>query len=171
MMASQDLVEENNYSGNEGPHRSGQRSARLGRAGIWVLVLGLLGFVAWAAVAPLDEGVPTSGQVTIDTKRKAVQHLQGGIVSEVLVREGDEVQEGQVLMRLDDAATRASYESVRQRYLSLRATEARLLAEQLGQERIDMHPDVKVAQDDPNIRRQVEAQAHLFDTRRLGLKA
>jgi protease secretion system membrane fusion protein len=92
-------------------------------------------------------------------------------VSEVLVREGDEVKEGQVLMRLDDAATRANYESVRQRYLSLRATEARLIAEQLGRDAIDVHPDVKAAQDDPFIRRQLEAQTHLFETRRLGLKA
>jgi protease secretion system membrane fusion protein len=135
------------------------------------LALGLIGAVVWAAFAPLDEGVPTSGQVAIDTKRKTLQHLQGGIVSEVLVREGEEVKEGQVLMRLDDAATRANYESVRQRYLSLRATEARLIAEQLGRDAIDVHPDVRAAQDDPFIRRQLEAQAHLFETRRLGLKA
>ena len=157
------------HGGHDG-HAS-QRVARLGRAGIWVLILGLLASVIWAGFAPLDEGVPTSGQVAIDTKRKAVQHLQGGIVSEVLVREGDEVKEGQVLMRLDDAATRANYESVRQRYLSLRATESRLIAEQGGHERIDLHPDVKTAQNDPIIRRQIDAQAHLFDTRRLGLKA
>jgi protease secretion system membrane fusion protein len=160
MMASQNLVE-----------NGGRRSARLVRAGILVLILGFLGFVTWAAFAPLDEGVPTSGQVTIDTKRKAVQHLQGGIVSEVLVREGDEVQEGQVLMRLDDAATRANYESVRQRYLSLRATESRLIAEQAGKNQIEVHPDVNEALGDPTMRRQIEAQAHLFETRRLGLKA
>lgn len=147
------------------------RATRLGRAGFWVLALGLLGFVAWAALAPLDEGVPTSGLVTIDTKRKAVQHLQGGIVKEVLVREGDQVREGQVLLRLDDAATRANYETVRQRYLSLRAMESRLFAEQAGQDKIVMSPDLKEAESDPIIRRQHEAQSHLFETRRLGLKA
>jgi protease secretion system membrane fusion protein len=171
MMASQDLADENNDNGNEARPPGAQRSIRLAHASVWVLVLGLIGFVVWAAFAPLDEGVPTSGQVAIDTKRKTLQHLQGGIVSEVLVREGDEVKEGQVLMRLDDAATRANYESVRQRYLSLRATEARLIAEQLGRDAIDVHPDVKAAQDDPFIRRQIEAQTHLFETRRLGLKA
>ena len=170
-MASQDLADENNDNSNEARSHGAQRSIRLAHASVWVLVLGLIGFVVWAAFAPLDEGVPTSGQVAIDTKRKTLQHLQGGIVSEVLVREGDEVKEGQVLMRLDDAATRANYESVRQRYLSLRATEARLIAEQLGRDAIDVHPDVKAAQDDPFIRRQIEAQTHLFETRRLGLKA
>lgn len=147
------------------------RRRRLDQAGIWVLVLGLLGFVLWAAWAPLDEGVPTAGLVAIDTKRKAVQHLQGGILKEVLVREGDLVQEGQVIMRLDDAATRANYESVRQRYLSLRATEARLIAEQTGQERIRQHTDVIAALADPMVRQQVDAQEQLFKTRRLGLAA
>jgi len=170
-MASPNLVDENNFGANEAGPPGGERSDRLQRAGVWVLALGLVGSVVWAALAPLDEGVPTSGQVAIDTKRKALQHLQGGLLSEVLVREGDEVKVGQVLMRLDDAATRANYESVRQRYLSLRATESRLIAEQLGRDSIELHPDVKSAQDDPFIRRQIEAQAHLFETRRLGLKA
>jgi protease secretion system membrane fusion protein len=170
-MASPNLVDENNFGANEAGPPGGTRSARLQRAGVWVLALGLVGSVVWAALAPLDEGVPTSGQVAIDTKRKAIQHLQGGLLSEVLVREGDEVAVGQVLMRLDDAATRANYESVRQRYLSLRATESRLIAEQLGRDLIELHPDVKASQDDPFIRRQLEAQAHLFETRRLGLKA
>jgi protease secretion system membrane fusion protein len=171
MMASQNLVDENNYATHQNPVQGGRRSVWLVRASILVLTLGLLGFVTWGALAPLDEGVPTFGQVTIDTKRKAVQHLQGGIVSEVLVREGDEVSEGQVLMRLDDAATRANYESVRQRYLSLRATESRLITEQVGKDRIEVHPDVKEVLGDPVVRRQIEAQAHLFETRRLGLKA
>jgi protease secretion system membrane fusion protein len=152
---------------------SGQtpRSSRLGRTGAWVLTLGLLGFVAWAALAPLDEGVPTSGLVAIDTKRKAVQHLQGGIVKEVLVREGDQVQEGQVVLRLDDAATRANFETIRQRYLSLRAMESRLNAEQSGKDQILMHPDLKQVESDPIVQRQIEAQSHIFETRRLGLKA
>ena len=70
-------------------------SGRPGRIGLWALILGFGGFLAWAALAPLDEGVPAPGTVAIDTKRKAVQHLSGGLVQEVLVREGDEVQEGQ----------------------------------------------------------------------------
>jgi protease secretion system membrane fusion protein len=111
-----------------------KKSARLGRVGITVLVLGLLGLLAWAALAPLDEGVPTMATVAIDTKRKAVQHLQGGIVREVLVREGDEVKEGQTLVRLDDAVSKANYEATRQRYLALRAMESRLQAEQAGRE-------------------------------------
>ncbi|MEG2632414.1 MAG: biotin/lipoyl-binding protein, partial [Comamonas sp.] len=102
---------------------------RIGRIGLWTLALGFGGFLLWAAVAPLDEGVPSAGMVAIDTKRKTVQHLSGGIVNQVLVREGDKVREGQLLMRLDTATARANHESARQRYLGLRAMQARLTAE------------------------------------------
>lgn len=77
MMASQDLADENNDNGNEARSPGVQRSVRLAHASVWVLALGLIGSVVWAAFAPLDEGVPTSGQVAIDTKRKTLQHLQG----------------------------------------------------------------------------------------------
>ena len=61
------------------------------RIGLWLVLTGLLLVAVWAAFAPLDEGVPTQGLVALDTKRKTVQHLQGGMVREVLVREGDHV--------------------------------------------------------------------------------
>ena len=86
--------------------------------------------------------MPNSGIVSVDTKRKAVQHLQGGIVREVLVREGQMVEANQVVIRLDDAVARANYESSRQRYLGLRAMEGRLLAEQSGLPTIAFHPDL-----------------------------
>jgi protease secretion system membrane fusion protein len=150
---------------------SASRSARLGRTGLWVLVAGLAVFFVWAATAPLDEGVPTQATVAIDTKRKAVQHLQGGLLREVLVREGDEVQQGQVLARLDDAATRANFEAVRQRYLALRAMEARLLTEQLGRDRIDFGPELRQAAADPLIARHLATQEQLFATRKAALRA
>ena len=78
-------------------------TGRPARIGLWALAIGFGGFLLWAALAPLGEGVPTQGMVAIDTKRKAVQHLTGGIVKEVLVREGDVVRDGQLLIRLDDA--------------------------------------------------------------------
>ena len=56
---------------------------RPAKVGLWVVGVGLGGFLLWAALAPLDEGVPAQGQVTIDTKSKAVQHQLGGIVTKV----------------------------------------------------------------------------------------
>lgn len=105
-------------------------TGRAARVGLWALGLGFGGFLLWASLAPLDEGVPAQGTVMIDTKRKAVQHLSGGIIRQVLVHEGQQVQEGQPLIELDSATMRANYESVRQRYLSLRAMQGRLQAEQ-----------------------------------------
>ena len=74
------------------------------RVGLWALGLGFGGFLLWAALAPLDEGVPSHGTVMVDTKRKTVQHLSGGIITRVLVREGEIVQEGQTLIELDAAS-------------------------------------------------------------------
>src|SRR6185369_17038173 len=125
----------------------------------------------WAAFAPLDEGVPSQGLVAIDTKRKAVQHQAGGIVKEVLVREGEHVKEGQLLLKLDEAATRANYEAIRQHYLSLRAMQGRLLAEQAGVSTIAFHPDLQKAGDDPLIRSQVLTQEQLFQARKSALRA
>jgi protease secretion system membrane fusion protein len=147
------------------------RSSRLGRTGLWLLGGGLVLFLAWAALAPLDEGVPTQATVAIDTKRKAVQHLQGGIIREVLVREGDDVKEGQPVVRMDDAVAKANFEAVRQRYLGLRAMEARLLAEQLGRERIEFPAELRTAAADPLIGRHLMSQEQLFNTRRTALRA
>ena len=141
-------------------------SFRAGRVGLWALLIGFGGFLLWAGLAPLDEGVPAAGMVAIDTKRKAVQHLTGGIVRDVLVREGQQVREGEVLLRLDDAVARANYESVRQRYLGLRAMLGRLMAEQAGAGGVRFHPDLEKAASDPLIRQQMMNQEQLFMTRR-----
>ncbi|WP_082668248.1 HlyD family type I secretion periplasmic adaptor subunit [Tepidimonas taiwanensis] len=146
-------------------------ASRATRWGVLALLLGFGGFLAWAALAPLDEGVPAHGVVAIDTKRKAVQHLSGGIVRQVLVREGDVVQEQQPLILLDDKTARANYEAVRQRYLGLRAMQGRLLAEQVGSASIAWHEDLLAARDDPWIAAQMQAQQQLLRSRREGLQA
>ena len=146
-------------------------ASRASRWGLWALLIGLGGFFAWAALAPLDEGVPAHGMVAVDTKRKTVQHLSGGLVRDVLVREGQRVQEGQVLFRLDDRNARAQFESVRQRYLGLRAMQSRLQAEQSGATGLNWHPDLLKEQDDPLIRAQMTAQQQLWQARRDSLRA
>ena len=139
--------------------------------GLWALLIGFGAFILWAALAPLDEGVPGPGIVAIDTKRKPVQHLAGGIVKEVLVREGDVVKAGQVLLRLDNAVSKSNYESVRQRYLGLRAMQGRLEAENRGLSKIVFHADLDMASKDPLIQQQLVTQQQLFEVRRTGLQA
>jgi protease secretion system membrane fusion protein len=133
--------------------------------------LGFGGFLLWAALAPLDEGVPTIGMVTLDTKRKSVQHLSGGIVKEVLVQEGQQVKEGDPLLRLDGAVAKSNYESVRQRYLGYRTMQSRLFAEQAGRDVIEWHADVKAAMNDPLIKQQVSTQQQLIQARRSAFAA
>ena len=140
---------------------------KAGRWGLWALAIGFGGFLAWAALAPLDEGVPGQGTVALDTKRKAVQHLTGGIVEQVLVREGDAVQEGQLLIKLDAAVARANYESARQSYFGLLAMQGRLQAEQQDKNKIVWHEALKEAvAADPLIEQQVLNQEQLFHTRK-----
>ena len=141
------------------------------RIGLWALGIGFGGFLLWAALAPLDEGVPSQGLISIDTKRKAVQHSTGGIIKQVMVGEGDHVKEGQPLLKLDDGKARADYETVRQHYLSFRATQGRLTAEQVNAPKIVFHPDLLQAQSDPIVRNQISSQEQLFTSRRAQLRA
>ena len=141
------------------------------RLGFRVLAIGFGGFLLWAALAPLDEGVPTSGIVTIDTKRKTVQHLTGGIVKSVHVKEGQIVHEGSPLMEIDSAGTQAVFEGVRQRYYTLRAMEARLVAEQSGLDTIIFHPDLENEKNSPLVADLIVNQEGLFTARRKALQA
>ncbi|RYF59435.1 MAG: HlyD family type I secretion periplasmic adaptor subunit [Comamonadaceae bacterium] len=147
-------------------------TGRAARIGLWVLGLGLGGFLLWAAFAPLDEGVPSHGMVALDTKRKVVQHLQGGIVRQVLVHEGQAVKSGQPLIALDDATTRANYEASRLRYFTLRAMQGRLEAERALATMPRFAPDLlAAAQADPQIRQLVDTQSLLLASRRASLQA
>ncbi|NBU59852.1 MAG: HlyD family type I secretion periplasmic adaptor subunit [Betaproteobacteria bacterium] len=147
-------------------------TARVARVGLWVLGIGFGGFLAWAMFAPLDEGVPTMGTVTIDTKRKPVQHLAGGTVKEVLVREGQVVQADEPLIKLGDASLRGEWQSLRQQYFGLRAMEGRLMAEQLGSTRISFSEDLlQAAADDAEIARHVSVQQQLVQSRRNSINA
>lgn len=143
---------------------------RTTRTGILLVLAGAAVFVLWAALAPLDEGVPTAGAIVVDTKRKTVQHLTGGIVDKVLVREAQQVNAGDVLLELNAAAARANYESARQRYLSVRATQGRLQAEQAQLARVAFHPDVLAGREDAAIAAHLRTEEQLFASRREALR-
>lgn len=155
-----------------GAHPAGGTSVqRVLRWAGWASVFSFGALGLWAATAPLNEGVPAQGSVVVDTKRKAVQHNTGGIVRRVLVSEGMPVQEGQPLYELDDAEARANMEAVRQRYLGLRAAEARLVAERDGAATMVAHPDLQAAMADPQVQTQWLTQQQLLATRRAALQA
>lgn len=136
------------------------------RLGFWVLIVGFGCFMLWSALAPLDEGVAAQASVSIETRRKTIQHLTGGVVRQVSVKEGQWVHVGEVLVELDEAVAKANYQAVRQNYMSQRATESRLLAELRGAGAITFHPDLIKAMSDPLVQQHMQTQRDLFQSRR-----
>lgn len=97
--------------------------------GMAVIGIAFGGFAAWASLAPLDSAVLTQGTVSVESKRKMVQHREGGIVAEVLVREGDTVAAGAVMVRLQDVGAQAQLTTLNEQLDAKTAQRARLLAE------------------------------------------
>ncbi len=143
--------------------RTSDRPERL--LGLLVLLVGLGGFFVWAAVAPIDSATVAAGTLTVESTRKTVQHLEGGIVSQILVREGERVPQDAVLVRLDDTEARAQLEIVRSRFLARRAEEARLVAERDGARTVAFPADLTAAAQDPRVEEAVTGQQRVFQAR------
>lgn len=138
----------------------------------WWLVLGGLGsFVLWASLAPLDKGVPMSGTITVETNRKSVQHESGGTVEAILVKEGDIVKAGDVLVRMNGVHASAEAEMSREQYFTARAAEARLLAERDGAKSVAFPAELDEHRDDPRIAKNVLLQEQLFNSRRAAIQS
>lgn len=101
---------------------------------VWGSVIGLILFIAWAAYAELDQITRASGQIIASSRKQIIQSSDGGVLTELLVREGSAVQRGQVLARLDATRARATFKETQSRVAALRATVARLQAELFGGE-------------------------------------
>lgn len=140
------------------------------RFGMLTLSIGFGGFLLWAALAPLDEGVPGTGVVGVDTKRKTIQHLKGGIVEAIEVREGDRVKTGDVLLRINDKEIRAQLEITRGQYWAVKANEARLLAERDARSSVAYPAEMlEAAKSDSRAAEAMRAQTQLFVARRSAL--
>lgn len=135
------------------------------RLGFWVLVVGFGLLMIWAAWAPLDEGVVAPATVSVEARRKTIQHLQGGVIKSVEVKEGQDVKQGDTLVILDDSTVRATYEAIRQNYLSQRAMESRLMAEATDARSISFHPDL-TTQPDPVAQQLMAVQQQVMSARR-----
>ena len=123
---------------------------------------------------PLDQGVQVPGNVIVVGQRKTVQHPTGGIVDEVLVRDGDVVKAGQVVARMNVTQARADAELMRFQVLTGRATEARLLAEHNGAAAVRFPASLRddpVAQKDPRVPGLMQLQEQLFASRRAALQS
>src|SRR6266481_999870 len=109
------------------PSARAQRRTAVAGYTVIILTFGVMG--GWAAVTPLNRGVVAQGVVMIEDNRKVVQHLEGGIVNEILVKEGQAVTEGQVLLRLSPVQAGSNLDTIRGQLDSELALEASLTAE------------------------------------------
>jgi len=137
--------------------------------GYAAIVLFFGGFGAWATIASLASAAIAPGLVSPDGNRKTVEHLEGGIVREIRVREGDHVNAGQVLVVLEDVRARAEFEELQERFVHLISIEARLLAELEEADSIVL--PAQLDDFDPEIfRPALSAQQRLFESRQATLQ-
>lgn len=140
---------------------------RLTHWGMAVLVCGLLPAAAWMSFAPLSSAVVAQAYVKVDLNRRPVQHAEGGIVREVLVRDGQRVRQGEPLLVLGDVSVDADRNRLDHRVKTERASLARLDAEQTMARAITFPPDViETAANDPRLAEQLTKERSLFDARR-----
>lgn len=154
---------------------AGAASAQMGTRRIVLIglaiVLGFFGlFGAWAVLAPLDAAAIAQGTVGVESNRKTIQHLEGGIIEEILIQNGDRVTDGQVLIRLDKTQPRAQLELLRGQYLSVLAMVARLRAERDRNDGVSFPDELVNASADPKIEEIILGQLSIFEARRNALE-
>ncbi len=133
----------------------------------YVIIFGALGsFGAWASFARLDGAAIAGGVVAAESNRKTIQHLEGGIVQEILVRDGDRVRANQLLVRLDPTRIETQGDLYRNQFAILLAQEARLLAEFEGRDALVFPDAVMQREHDKAVQPVIADQRRLFDSRR-----
>jgi HlyD family secretion protein len=133
-------------------------------AGVGAITIGFGGFGAWAVTAHLDNASVAAGTVVVDSKRKTISHLEGGVLKMLLKGEGDRVAKDEPLLQLEDARARAELQQLRGKRVGFEARLARLRAEQINATEIDFPDDIENART-PIAREVVTAERKLFQAR------
>ena len=135
----------------------------------WIIIALFFGGIgSWAATAPLNGAIVGNAIIKVEGNRKSVQHLDGGIVKDLRIKEGDKVNSGDVLIVLDETQARAEYDVLSQQYMVLRATEARLLTELDHGSELVMPEDLK--REGSYFKSVWNGQVSQFDSRRAALE-
>ena len=135
----------------------------IGMVACFVLVFGIGG---WAATTQLSGAVIASGKLVTDTNVKKVQHPTGGVVGELLVKEGDRVKQGDVVVRLDGTQAKANLGIVTKALEEMAARQARFEAERDNTKTVDFPADLMSRANDPEIARLMSGEQRLFEMRR-----
>ncbi|NKL20509.1 HlyD family type I secretion periplasmic adaptor subunit [Rhizobium leguminosarum] len=147
-----------------------KRSLNRHVAAVGVLSIALVcGLGGWAATTELSSAVIGEGVIVVDGDVKKVQHLTGGIVSELLVSENDHVTAGQVLIRLDGTTTRANLSIVESTLAQLYARRARLKAERIGADSFEVEENIRDLTSSTSAEKLLDGEQKLFDSRRTAL--
>ncbi len=144
-------------------HHSTRRPLLLGGIAVVLLVVGIGG---WATTTQLSGAVIASGKLVVDTNVKKIQHSTGGIVGELLVKEGDKVKQGDVVLRLDGTQTRSSLGIVNKAIDELLARQARNEAELDGAPSVAFPAALEARRSDPEVARLISGEKKLFEMRR-----
>jgi HlyD family type I secretion membrane fusion protein len=132
------------------------------------ILVGVIG--VWSVKARIAGAVIASGMIQVENNRQIVQHPQGGVVGELIVRDGDRVAAGDVVLRLDDALLRSELAIITAQLNETRARKGRLSAERDDAQELTFDPELLAdAERDPSVKALMEGQARLFETRRVAL--
>jgi HlyD family type I secretion membrane fusion protein len=142
---------------------------RLVRRGNLVMAVFVIGGLLWAALAPLESAIVARGEIVVKTHRKTIQHLEGGIVSDIKVTEGQQVSAGQVLIRLDETQTRANLGALQGEADAMAAQEARLITERDGKDHIDFPAFLIARKNEPSAAEAMRGEQNAFNARKTTL--
>src|ERR1700681_4185220 len=149
--------------------RGARRSIKLHLiVGLAVVVILAGGLGGWAATAEISGALIAPGAVVVDSNVKKVQHPTGGVVGELLARDGDLVKAGDVVVRLDDTVTKANLAIVTKNLDGLWARAARLQAEQQGLDKLTFPSMLLDRADDPDVKNVMASESKLFEVRTFG---
>ncbi len=130
----------------------------------------LLGsFVIWGSIFQIDSTAIATGKIILGENKKIIQHLEGGIIEEILVAEGQEVTQGQVLIKLNETAARANQEVLKKQLISLGASKIRLTAQRDNKETLDFSGLVSHFENNPEVSKILKGEDELFLSRRKSL--
>lgn len=134
-----------------------------------IVAIFFFGFVGWASVAPLQSAIVAPGTVITESHRKLIQHLEGGIVKEILVQDGQTVRAGQALVRLDNTQAATVLQQIQDEQDELAAQEARLVAERDGNPVIHFPPELLARASEPKVAESILGEQTAFENQKASL--